>query len=80
MRDFRPQSEKTRLDRVLQAFAQSRVGGWLFINVFPVLDRPLLRLTGGRLSTAPGQTYVLLHARRSTPPGSTTSARTRTSR
>jgi hypothetical protein len=54
MRDFRPQSEKTRLDRVLQAFAQSRVGGWLFINVFPVLDRPLLRLTGGRLSTAPG--------------------------
>ena len=63
MRDFRPQSEKRRLDRVLQAFAQTRFGGWLFINVFPAIDRPLLRLSGGRLSTAPGQTYVLLHAR-----------------
>jgi deazaflavin-dependent oxidoreductase (nitroreductase family) len=63
MRDYRPQSEKSRFDRALQAFAQTRAGGWLFINVFPVLDRPLLRLSGGRLSTGMGQTYVLLHAR-----------------
>jgi deazaflavin-dependent oxidoreductase (nitroreductase family) len=63
MRDFRPQSEKTRLDRVLQAFAQTRFGGWLFINVLPTLDRPLLRISRGRLSTGMGQTYVLLHAR-----------------
>jgi deazaflavin-dependent oxidoreductase (nitroreductase family) len=63
MRDFRPQSEKSRFDRVLQAFAQTRLGGWLFINVLPVIDRPLLKLSRGRLSTGPGQTYVLLHAR-----------------
>src|SRR4051812_9993639 len=63
MRDYRPQSEKTRFDRVLQGFAQTRAGGWLFINVLPAVDRPLLRLSGGRLSTGPGQTYVLLHAR-----------------
>src|SRR3954470_7396022 len=63
MRDYRPQSEKSRFDRVLQAFAQTRVGGWLFIHVLPAVDRPLLRLSRGRLSTGMGQTYVLLHAR-----------------
>jgi F420H(2)-dependent quinone reductase len=63
MREYRPQSEKTRFDRVLQAFAQTRMGGWLFIHVLPAIDRPLLRLSRGRLSTGMGQTYVLLHAR-----------------
>src|SRR5690349_250991 len=63
MREYRPQSEKSRFDRVLQAFAQTRPGGWLFINVLPAIDRPLLRLSRGRLSTGLGQTYVLLHAR-----------------
>src|SRR3954447_18119811 len=63
MRDYRPQSEKSRFDRVLQAFAQTRVGGWLFIHVLPAVDRPLLRLSRGRLSTGMRQTYVLLHAR-----------------
>src|SRR3954465_10536803 len=63
MRDYRPQSQKSRFDRVLQAFAQTRAGGWLFINVLPALDRPLLRVSRGRLSTGMGQTYVLLHAR-----------------
>src|SRR3954447_19442447 len=63
MREYRPQPEKSRFDRVLQAFAQTRVGGWLFVNVLPSLDRPLLRLSRGRLSTGMGQTYLLLHAR-----------------
>jgi hypothetical protein len=63
MRDYRPQSEKTRVDRVLQAFARTRAGGWLFINVLPTIDRPLLRLSRGRLSSGMRQTYVLLHAR-----------------
>jgi deazaflavin-dependent oxidoreductase (nitroreductase family) len=63
MRDYRPQSEKSRFDRVLQAFAQTRAGGWLFINVLPAVDRPLLRLSRGRVSTGMGQTYVLLHVR-----------------
>lgn len=63
MRDYRPQSEKSRFDRALQAFAQTRLGGWLFINVLPTIDRPLLRLSHGRWSTGMGQTIVLLHAR-----------------
>jgi deazaflavin-dependent oxidoreductase (nitroreductase family) len=63
VRDYRPQSEKSRFDRVLQAFAQTRAGGWLFVNVMPTIDRSLLRLSHGRLSTGMGQTYVLLHAR-----------------
>jgi deazaflavin-dependent oxidoreductase (nitroreductase family) len=63
MREFRPQSEKSRFDRTLQAFAQTRAGGWLFINVLPAIDRPLLRASGGRLSTGMRQTYVLLHVR-----------------
>jgi hypothetical protein len=63
MHEYRPQSEKTRFDRVLQAFAQTRLGGWLFVNVLPTIDRPLLRISRGRLSTGMGQTYVLLHAR-----------------
>src|SRR3954447_7727733 len=63
MHEYRPQSEKTRFDRVLQAFAQTRFGGWLFVNVLPAVDRPLLRISGGRASNGLGQTYVLLHAR-----------------
>src|SRR3954451_16521336 len=63
MHEYRPQSEKTRFDRVLQAFAQTRAGGWMFVNVLPAIDRPLLRVSRGRLSTGLGQTYVLLHAR-----------------
>src|SRR4051794_13829162 len=63
MHEYRPQSEKTRFDRVLQAFAQTRFGGWLFVNVLPAVDRPLLRISGGRLSSGLGQTYVLLHSR-----------------
>jgi len=63
MRDYRPQSEKTRFDRMLQAFAQTRAGGWLFVHVLPTFDRPLLRISRGRVSTGLGQTYVLLHAR-----------------
>jgi deazaflavin-dependent oxidoreductase (nitroreductase family) len=63
MRDYRPQSEKTRADRLLQAFAQTRLGGWLFVTVFPAIDRRLIPWSKGRLSTGLGQTYVLLHTR-----------------
>jgi deazaflavin-dependent oxidoreductase (nitroreductase family) len=61
-RTFRTQAEKSTLDRWLQRFAQSRVGGFLFITAFPALDKRLLRLSGGRLATAAQQT-VLLHMR-----------------
>ena len=57
---YRAQADKTGLDRMLQAFAQTRVGGWLFITVFPEIDKRLLRITRGRIGTAPKQT-VLLH-------------------
>jgi deazaflavin-dependent oxidoreductase (nitroreductase family) len=37
--------------RIVTPFASSRLGGWLYVNVFPHIDRPLMRLTGGRVST-----------------------------
>jgi deazaflavin-dependent oxidoreductase (nitroreductase family) len=63
MRDYRPQADKTSFEKVLQAFAQTPVGGKLFISVFPAIDRRLIPLTRGRLSTGLGQPIVLLHAR-----------------
>jgi deazaflavin-dependent oxidoreductase (nitroreductase family) len=63
VREYRPQSEKTRVEKVLQSFAQSRLGGKLFITIFPAIDRRLMPLTRGKLSTGLGQPVVLLHAR-----------------
>lgn len=63
MRDYRPQAEKNRFEKLLQAFAQTRFGGSLFLTVFPAIDRRLIPLTHGRLSTGLGQPIVLLHAR-----------------
>lgn len=63
MRDYRPQSEKSRFERLLQAFAQTSLGGKLFISVFPAIDRRLIPFTRGRLSTGLGQPIVLLHTR-----------------
>jgi deazaflavin-dependent oxidoreductase (nitroreductase family) len=60
---YRPQQDKTTIDRILQAAARSRLGGWLFVNVFPVLDRRLIPLTHGRLKVAVGQPILLLHTR-----------------
>ena len=44
-RGFRGQQEKTPFDKVAQAFARTRLGGWLFVNVFSVIDRRLIPLT-----------------------------------
>jgi deazaflavin-dependent oxidoreductase (nitroreductase family) len=63
VRDYVPQAEKSRLDKLLQAVAQTRFGGWLFIEVFPSVDRKLVPLTRGKVSTGLGQPIVLLHAR-----------------
>jgi deazaflavin-dependent oxidoreductase (nitroreductase family) len=63
MLDYKPQASKTPIDKALQAFAQTRLGGKLFISVFPAIDRRLLPLTHGRLSTGLGQPVVLLHVR-----------------
>jgi deazaflavin-dependent oxidoreductase (nitroreductase family) len=63
MRDYRPQAEKSWLDKSLQAFAQTRFGGHLFISVFPAIDRALIPVTRSKLSTGLGQPIILLHTR-----------------
>ena len=63
MRDYKPQAQKTRIEKLLQSFAQTPLGGRLFITVFPAIDRRLMPLTRGRLSTGMGQPIVLLHVR-----------------
>src|SRR4051812_28474798 len=49
-----------RVERLLEDFARSKVGGWYFVNVAMRVDRVLLPLTGGRISSAPGQQILLL--------------------
>lgn len=63
MREYVPQAQKSRVDKVMQSFAQTRFGGKLFITVFPAIDRRLMPLTRGKLSTGMGQPVVLLHVR-----------------
>ncbi len=63
MREYKPQAQKTRIEKLLQSFAQTPLGGKLFITVFPAIDRRLMPLTRGRLSTGMGQPIVLLHVR-----------------
>ena len=60
---FRGQQQKTRVDRAAQAFAKTRLGGFLFITVFPALDKRLMPLTAGRLKVAVGHPILLLHMR-----------------
>ena len=60
---YRPQRAKSRIDKAMQALARSPVGGWLFINVFPMIDRWLIPLSRGRLKVAMGQPILLLHTR-----------------
>ena len=49
-----------RFERGLESFAKSKVGGWYFVNVAMRVDRVLLPLTGGRISSSPGQPICLL--------------------
>ncbi|MFQ5946362.1 MAG: nitroreductase family deazaflavin-dependent oxidoreductase [Anaerolineae bacterium] len=51
------------LMRAVFGLASSRPGTWLFLHVFPHIDRPLLRLSGGRLSLSLGQPILLLTTR-----------------
>ena len=47
-------------ERPLEAFARSKAGGWYFLNVAMPVDRVLLPLTNGRVSSAIGQQVGLL--------------------
>ena len=58
---YRAQSAKSRVDKALQAVARSPIGGWLFVNVFPLIDRWLIPRSRGRLKVALGQPILLLH-------------------
>ncbi len=60
---FRGQSEKTAIDRLMTSFAKSRLGGLLFVTVFPAIDKRLMPLSKGRLKVAMGQPVLLLHVR-----------------
>jgi deazaflavin-dependent oxidoreductase (nitroreductase family) len=60
---YRGQQQKSPIDKALQAFARTRVGGWLFITVFPAIDRWLIPRTKGRVRVAMGQPILLLHTR-----------------
>lgn len=63
MAGYRSQAEKTRLDRAAQAFAKTKLGGRLYITVIPVIDRWLIRRTGGKVIFSAGQPILLLHTR-----------------
>jgi deazaflavin-dependent oxidoreductase (nitroreductase family) len=41
-------------------FASSRAGGWFYVNLAPHIDRLLMRLSRGRVSTAAGLPTLML--------------------
>jgi deazaflavin-dependent oxidoreductase (nitroreductase family) len=43
---------RTLFERVMIPMVASRPGSWFYVNVAPHLDRGLMRLSGGRLTTA----------------------------
>jgi deazaflavin-dependent oxidoreductase (nitroreductase family) len=45
-------TERPAWQRAAIRIASTRAGGWFYVNVAPFLDRVLLRLTGGRVSSA----------------------------
>ncbi len=51
------------LMRLIVRLVSSRSGTWLYLHVFPHIDRPLLRLSGGRVSVSLGQPVLLLTTR-----------------
>jgi deazaflavin-dependent oxidoreductase (nitroreductase family) len=50
----------TRYEAVVERFATSHTGAWLFVNVFNPLDQRLLALSHGQLSMAPRAPVGLL--------------------
>lgn len=59
-----PRTRKRQLrwwERALERTAASKPGSWFFVNVAPHIDRRLIPLSRGRLSTGLGQPVGLLH-------------------
>ena len=44
--------KRSRAERIGEAIVASRPGSWWFVNVAPFIDRPLMRISGGRLTSA----------------------------
>lgn len=44
--------KRSLFERVAEPLVASRPGAWWYVNVAPVIDRPLLRVSGGRFSSA----------------------------
>jgi F420H(2)-dependent quinone reductase len=44
-------------DSIIQNFARSRVGGWMFVNVLSAVDRFLMSTTKARISTGIGTRF-----------------------
>ena len=44
-------------DAIIQNFARSRAGGWMFVNVFNTVDRFLMSKTKARISTGIGTRF-----------------------
>lgn len=61
--EYRGQRDKSAFDRLSQRFARTKLGGKLFITVFPAIDKRLIPLTRGRLKIAMGQPICLVHTR-----------------
>jgi deazaflavin-dependent oxidoreductase (nitroreductase family) len=49
--EFTPRP-RTRFERVAETLVASRPGAWWFVNVAPFIDRPLMKISGGRLTSA----------------------------
>jgi deazaflavin-dependent oxidoreductase (nitroreductase family) len=62
-RSFHGQADKNVLDKAVQAFAKTRLGGKMFITVIPAWDKRLRALTGGHVGLGVGQPVLTLHAR-----------------
>ena len=46
--------------RLIERFAATRAGAWYFLNIAPHIDRPLVRLSRGRFSSAIARPVALL--------------------
>jgi deazaflavin-dependent oxidoreductase (nitroreductase family) len=59
---FEPR-QRGAVERVAEAMAASRPGAWFYVNVAPHLDRALMRLSGGRLTTSGASRIGLLRVK-----------------
>lgn len=45
------EKRKPLVERLAEPLAASRAGAWFYVHIAPHIDRPLMALTGGRLTT-----------------------------